>query len=520
MKKTISIMMMVAMLLCTASVLLQPAGAVVEGDWVTTRRANDYDDEQNYSTPAAGYEYTPDGFQTISPDYTNSTVYQQVHTRQAIDLKGNNDGQGHAIALTFTVLDYPYGGETDEDQWIAITLNSQEKANQGSVENGEGLCILIRQNVGGSVLEPGKAQAQYHYVDKDGKGFAAFTLPNITVPLNEEGKEIYSFTVTYDGTGYVFNLCGTETKDEYLNTLLDKVCADGAYLGITMHSGVSGATASMLISSFQGEVPFGDDRADPQPNVKNFAPIADSSTVEVNQPAVLWDSTCRDFDKIDLVGASYEVQENGTVKLTTQTLAPYLFMGVKSEISYEAADFPVIAILTKDCFANDGVIFYCAGSVLAAKEECSDSMELDSYSYGDGWALGIYDLSDDEAWAGRINAIRIGFGFSADDLTDEEYNNFKIAYYGAFRSEEEAVAYAEAYLTNLNGGELPTEQTTTEPEVNTTKAPDTDAPTTDDTDTKDVINDTEQPVGCKAYAAPIVALIAFFGAAYVIKKRG
>ena len=517
MKKMISTLVAIALLLGASAMLSISSSAVVEGDWITSRRANDYDDEQNYATPAAGYEYTPDGFKTISADYTNSTVYQQAHTKNKINLKGNNDDNGNAIELTFTILDYPYEGETGEDQWISITLNNQDKVNQGSVDNGEGLCILIRRNLGGNSLDPGKAQAQYHYVDKDGKGFTAFSLPNIEIPLDEEGHEIYTFTVKYDGTGYVFNLCGTETKDEYLNTLLDETCAEGAYLGITMHSGVSGATASMLISSFQGEVPFGEDSADPQHNVKNFAPIADSATVEANQPAVIWDSTCKDFNKIDLVGGSYEILDNGTVKLTTQTLAPYLFMGVKSEVSYEAADFPVIAILTKDCYANDGVIYYCAGGVLAAKEECSDSMELDTHSYGEGWALGIYDLSEDEAWAGRINAIRIGFGFSADDLTDEEYNNFKIAYYGAFRSEEEAVAYAEAYLTNLNGGEQPTEDPTTE--ADTTKAPDTEAPTTENTTTDEVSTDAEQAGGCKALAAPIVALLAFFGAAYVAKKK-
>lgn len=516
MKKTISALLVSLLLLSVMTALSVPAfAAEIDGDWVTSRRANDYDDEENYSHPAAGYEYTTEGFVTISPDYTNSTVYQQVHTRSKIDLKSNNDGNGHAITLTFTILEYPYAGETNEDQWIAITLNSEERANQGSVDNGEGLCILIRR----LSYDAGKAQAQYHYVDKDGKGFTAFALPDITVPVNEQGQETYTFSVTYDGTGYVFNLCGTETKDDHLNQVLNEKCPDGAYLGITMHSGVSDSKASMLISNFQGEVPYGDDRAEPQANVKNFAPIADSATVEANQPAVLWDSTLRDFDKMDVVGATLETQENGTVKLTTQTLAPYIFLGVKSEISYEASDFPYIAVLTKDCFANGGNIYYCAGKVLAAKQECYDTMDLDSYTYGDGWSLGIYDLSEDVDWVGRINAIRIGFQFSADDLTDEDYNNFAIGFYGAFRTEEEAIAYTEAYLIALNGGELPTEEPTTEQP--TTQAPKTE-PHTDDatTDAPEADTDPAETESCKALVAmPLITLIALIGTAFVSKKR-
>ncbi len=519
MKKTILALIVIMMLLSVFAMLAIPVTAAeIDGDWITSRRANDYDDEQNYSHPAAGYKYTTDGFVTVSPDYTNCTVYQQVHTRNKIDLQGNNDGNGNAISLTFTILEYPYAGETNEDQWIAITLNSEEKANQGSVDNGEGLCILIRR----LSYDPGKAQAQYHYVDKDGKGFSAFTLPDITVPVNEQGQEIYTFSMAYDGTNYIFNLCGTETKDEHLNQVLSEKCAEGAYLGVTMHSGVSDAKASMLISNFQGEIPFGDDSAEPQPNVKNFAPIADSSTVEANQPAVLWDSTCRDFDKMDTVGATLDIQENGTVKLTTQTLAPYIFMGVKSEISYEAAEFPYIAVLTKDCYADGGNIYYCAGKVLAAKQECYDTIDLDDYTYGDGWSLGIYDLSEDEDWVGRINAIRIGFHFTASDLTDEDYNNFTIGFYGAFRSEDEAIAYAEAYMMQLNDGELPTEEPTTERP--TTHAPESDP--AQQTTEKNENNqekqtaDTSETAGCKSLISmQIISILILLGCAVTVNKK-
>ena len=59
MKKTISALLVSLLLLSVMTALSVPAfAAEIDGDWVTSRRANDYGDEENYSHPAAGYEYT------------------------------------------------------------------------------------------------------------------------------------------------------------------------------------------------------------------------------------------------------------------------------------------------------------------------------------------------------------------------------------------------------------------------------------------------------------------------------
>ena len=522
MKRFLSVLLASLMVLSLAAAMVVSTSAALEGDWLSSRSANDYEDEGSYC-PAAGYHYDPVlGFVLDPPVYAKDTTpFVQMHTRNPLDLKANNDGNGNSVSVKVRVLEYAYDGGEGKDQWIAFTLNSQPMSTPGSTKYGEGLCILIR---GGGY---GSAQVQPFYVDDvTGKSFSpAAAFPSVEVPMNDQDQEEYTFTVKYVNGGYVYAVNGTEfVADEALNAHFDRVFAEGAYVGVICQTGVKDTKIQLAITEWQGDIPVGDDSADPEEDLRQKAEIADSATIEANMPAVLWDSTKRDFRKIAVTGGEYVVNEDGSVKITTQTVSPYVSFGIKSEVSYEAADFPYIAVLTRNCWANSGNVYYCAGDILAAENTYSENWDPTEFDYGNGWTMGIMDFSDytdDDAetnvggWEGRINSIRVGYDFAADDIANEEYNNFDIAFIGAFRSVEEATAYTQAWLTAKGYSA----DVVTEPE--TTKAPETNAPdATEAPSNEEVTTEAEKSGGCGSIvAAPIVALIAILGVAFVAKKK-
>ncbi len=523
MKRFLSVLLASLLVLSLAAAMVVSTSAALEGDWVSSRSGADYEDESSYC-PAAGYHYDPElGFVLDPPVYANDTTpFVQAHTRNPLDLKANNDGNGNSVSVKVRVLEYAYDGGENKDQWIAFTLNSQPMSTPGSVEYGEGLCILIR---GGGY---GSAQVQPFYVDKEtGKSFSpAAAFPQVEVPMNDQDQEEYTFTVKYVDGGYVYAVNGHEfVGDAALNAHFDRVFAEGAYVSVVCQTGVANTKISLAITEWQGDLPVGDDSADPEEDLREKAPIADSATIEANMPAVLWDSTCRDFRKISVSGGVYTVNEDdGAVKIKTETVSPYISFGVKSEVSYEAADFPYIAVLTRNCWANSGNVYYCAGPILTAENSYSENWDPTEFDYGNGWTMGIMDFSDynEDGWYGRINSLRIGYDFSAEDIADEEYNTFDVAFIGAFRSVEEAEAFTQAWLTSkgYTAEQVTTEETTTEEktEAPTTNAPETNAPTTD-AGTED---ETEAPAtkSCGAVvAAPVVALVALMGVAFVAKKK-
>ena len=523
MKRFLSVLLASLMVLALAAACVFSTSAALEGDWVTSRSGSDYEDEGSYC-PAPGYHYDPAiGFVMDPPVYAKETTpFVQAHLKNALDLKADNDGQGNSVNLKFTVLEYAYDGGENKDQWICLTLNTQPRSTPGSVDYGEGLCILIR---GGGY---GSAQVQPFYVDKGGKNFAPATaFPTVDVPMNDKDQEEYTFTVKYTNGGYVFAVNGYEfVADASLNAHFEEVFAEGAYVGLLCQTGVADSKISLAITEWQGDLPVGDDSADPEEDLREKAPIADSATIEANMPAVLWDTTMRDFRKISLSGGEYAINEDGSVKINIQTVSPYISFGIKSEVSYEAADFPYVVVLTRNCMANSGNVYYCAGPILTAENSYSENWTIDDYTYPDGWALGIMDFSDynEDGWYGRINSIRVGFDFSADDIADEEFNNFDVAFIGAFRSVEEAQAFTTAWLTAKGyGAEQETEAETeakTEAETEAKTEAETEAKTEAKTEEATTEATAEKKSNCNSIvAAPVVAFIAILGVAFVAKKK-
>ncbi len=515
MKKLMTVLLALCMVISTMTALATTtsAASIVEGDFITTRSADGYEDEDDY-VPAAGYKYTLDGFQVISPDFTNCAPYVQVNTKKPYNLKDNNaDGNGNALSVKFTVTEYAYG---NCDHWISITLNSEDKVAQGNTNYGSGLCILLRG------FGDGTALGEPHYCDQDNNLFVRFVDGNVHPTLNEEGQEEYSFSIRHDGTDYVMNLCGTEFTDPTgnLNRILDEKCADGAYLGITLMTQEIETPASFLITEFQGSIPYGEDSAEPEPNMVKVAELVDSSTVPAGQPAIKWDSKMEQYDKVKLSNADYTFQENGLTTIIANGASPYINFNLNMDYTYEASDFPYVAILYKNCFAESGRCYYMAGKNLGVGAENLMDFDIDEISLGEGWGMSIVDLTDDPDWEGNMNGLRIDF--LEIDYTDDACKSFDLAYFAAFRTVEDAEKYAEDYLIALLG-ELPeTEPPTTEEP--TTAAPETDSSDVNDTETNATGSESEtDPAAansCKSMIAmPVITLVAFIGAALVAKKR-
>ena len=513
MKKLMTLLLSLAMVACMATLLAPPASAIVEGDWVTSRAADDYQDEESYR-PACGYEYVMDqGLMLISADYTNNTPYTHVHTKKPYDLKAKNaDGKGNSVSVQFTVLDFAYGGENDDkDHWVCFSLHSKEIYAPGQTGYGEGVSVLVRG------AGKGTAIAQFFSLD-DNNGWKLFSEMAIKIPVNEQGQEVYTFEVRHDDWGYTFYLCGQEFYDagKTADSVLDTYCKDGAYVGMSFYTGVTGSPIEICVNEFQGEVPFGEDSMPPEDNVNNFAPIADSATVPAGQPAAIWDSKMEQFGRFNGSNLDFATNEDGTINLTAKVESGYVIFSPKSTVSYEAKDFPVIVVLTKNCSAEMGKFYYSAGDVMGAQPNCSCEFLLDEVKYNDGWCLGVLDLTDDVDWQGRINMIRCDF--SGIDYTDPEVNSFDVAYIAAFRTLEDAKAYTEAYLYDLlgvdPGGDIvTTEKDTTVEEENPTQSEseDSEQPTT---------SAPEENKGCgSVIAMPLLALFTVIGIASIAKKE-
>ncbi len=528
MKRILSVLLVTLMVLSLAAACVFTTSAALEGDWDTARSASDYDDEGSYC-PAPGYHYDAElGFVIDPPVYAKeNTPFVQLHTKKPVNLKANNDGNGNSVSLELTVLDYAYDGGENKDQWICFTLNSQPIASPPNSEYGEGLCILIRG------AGTGAAQVQPFYLDTQGKNFAAITgFPTVEVPFNDNDQEVYTFEVKYDETGYTFAVNGHWfAADEYLNGILDRACADGAYVDVLCQTGVVDSSIKLAITKWQGDLPVGDDSKDPEEDLREKAPIADSATIEANMPAVLWDSTLRDFRKISVAGAQYEINEvDGSVHFQIESQSPYISFGIKSEVSYEAKDFPYIAVLTRNCWANQGNVYYCAGGILSAENNYSENWDIEDTNYDGGWSLGIMDFSDyndddpdyEAGWEGRINSIRVGFDFNADDIADEECNNFDVAFIGAFRSPEEAYAFTQAWLTakGYSAEEVTTEEPTTPEETTADPESDPADETTAPADEQTTEPEEKPASKCSSIVAlPVVAIVATLGLAFVAKKK-
>ena len=531
MKKLICLAIAAIMILSMIPVMAISTSAAVDGDWAVYRDYDTYAMEQEGEVviPAPGYDYTSEGFSTISPDYSNYTPKFTVQTKEAQSLK---DG----IFLEFRVDDYPYGGEDGKaDHWLSFNLSDKENVAPGDIDFGNNWLCLIRGAGAGAAECQSFVTTQT--TDEAVGSFSHKGNVAIEVPMDENDREVYTLEITHDGSQYDIKVCGVSVSGcADITAKLNEWNENGEfYVGITVHAGVKDASAAITVTKFgtsadEATTPVGTDSAEPEDNRLVFGDLIDPATVPENTPALMWDATKQTF-KNDPQGADLKLVAQGDDSYHLQATgpAPYFQWSIKSELTYNQSDFPVFAMLMKDFWGDQGGIYYCSGDIMSARDDYVVRWSIFDEGcqfYGDDeeYILVVVDMADlgliDETNAGRINSIRPFF--TVTDTSDLDICQWDLCYMGYFRSIEEAQAYTAARLSMDAATEPPTEEKTEAPTDAETEAPETEAPTAapEAGDTTAAPDETEAPKeGCgSVIGMGAVAILAAAAAAVALKK--
>lgn len=529
MRKILAVLVAAVMVLAMLPVMaVTTSAADVDGDWDTFRNGEEYTpahEEEGYK-PAPGYRYTDEGFSTVPADYTNTSPYFNVMTKEKQSLK---DG----FYVEMRVDEYSYTG----DHWIGFSVWSSQELAPGNTNYGSGWLGMARVPGNGGSGQLDNAITMKKSDDAAGY-FNYLTGTTITPKVDGEGREIYTMEITHDGSRYNISICGvTVPNSDSITTLLNELDANGDfYVGLTMYSGEKNGKAGLTILKYgtsedDAETPIGSDRKDPEPNINVIAEIADPSTVEENQPALIYDANLYNAPS----GANFEASALGdnAFRIEATASAIYFNWNVKKSLSYDAKDFPVVAIMLRSYDSTGGTCYYSAGDVMSA-----DPNHMISWGLWDSGALeletddGFYnmtliDLTD--MWEGRVNAVR--FDFAEIDVTDEDYASFDICWAGVFRSVEEAQAYTRAWATEkgiadaeIVETEEPETEEATDDELETplaqTEAP-TETPATNGesngTDAETKVE--EKKGGCGSVIGSVAVLMTAAAAAVALKKK-
>ncbi len=536
MRKILAVLVAAVMVLSMIPVMAVTSSAVdVEGDWITCRSANDYDEEQELGTykPAPGYEYTNEGFQTIGADYTNTMPYFHVMSREAQSLK---DG----IYLEMRVDDFDYNG------WISFTIwDSSNFSILDTDGYGSGWSSLISASGNGNpasvvsdiVLEDGNDIGEQSFMTELGKTSA-------TPTLDKNGQEVYTLEVSYDGSQYNILICGELVAGSaQITELFDKLSPTGDfYIGMAMFSATTGGSAGLSILNYgtsksEATPPIGTDSAEPEANANVFADMMPADGVEANKPAILYNAA--EYSVPQVANADVSALGDNAYRFTSRTEDLYFRWIISPKVSYDAADFPVVAFMVRSYDASGGAVYYCSGDRMSATAEYMTAWGLwdeGSMEFKDEndvyYNMVVVDLTDQ--WSDRINLIR--FDFFGLDVSDEDYASFDFCWAGTFRSAEEAQAYTAAWAAENNLGNAETEastepetqesgdteenvggdEATKDPEDNGTAAPGdegTKAPEGVDTKAE------EKKGGCGSVIGSCAVLASAMAAAFVLKKK-
>lgn len=474
MKKILSTLLVAAMLLSLVIVASVPVAAV-DGQWTVygpaSQYAEDYDGDPR-SVP--GYEYTEDGLHMIPANWSTSSPWALIQTKEPVDLK---DG----VYMSVRIDDFTY---TAGDRWFNINIWDSQMIEPPVAGFGEGVQTIIR------TTDDGKVSLVNGWYTEN---FTDCGSSNMTEEKNlttEDGKVILNLTVTWDGSTYAVDINGAAAPEKIITYMNEKYGENSeAYIGFCAQNSEKGGTIEATVLKFgtseaDATIPMGDDKMDPIDNSVTYAEIADPSTVPEGQPAIFMNANKADSDIKSTPKPSGNIilSVNDDYSIHAVFGTPAGDAGtwyVKNDVSYSIKDFPVVLYLTKnfctcgvdECFALESSNLYImSGDVIAPADKyrvIQVDMCYDPYVIGDDTYLYFYnDFSDEYASFevdGRINGVRLDFG--GVDINTPGANAFDLMFVAFFRTVDEAEAYVESYLTNLgwSEGEETTAPAETEP---------------------------------------------------------
>ncbi len=513
------------------------------GFWTVYRDPDDYKADAEYYKPSPAYKYTSEGFQLTSADYTNMTPKWTVQTSQPQDLT-----QGFYMQVRIDEFSYKGTGDTPADEWISFSISDRPLVAHGNTVHGNNWLSLVRGAGDGNASLQSFVTEQT--TETSNGGFFHKGDVNTEVPMDEDGKEIYTFEVVYDGTNYDIKINGVSLLGAADYTTAIKGYEE-CYIGFTFHSGVKDGVASATIlkqgtSASDATTPDGTDEGEAEDNILNFADPTDINTIPANTPALMWNAEKQSFKGDPNANASSMVltpTANNTYHCQSTGGASYFMWGIKADMTINAPDAPIYAMLMKDYMGNDGMIRYATGDVMSADDTHMTGWSLyddNARMYGENeeYSLVIVDFSAEGVgldWEGRINSIRTEF---ATDPGDEEYSQWEVCYIGMFRTIEEAYVYTENLLKTYGidpDATVEETQAPTDPADEETQAPTTDnggegetkdnagegetSGTTNAPTTGDDKGDDKADEGCASVIGMSAVILMAAAAAVVLKKK-
>ncbi len=475
MKKILSIVITLTLLLSALSISAIPASAAEGGDWAVIKTAAelqpDYSDAPgSYS----GYEYTDDGFHTIpTTGWANTAPHVSIQTKEKYDLK-------KGIYLQIRIDDFTYLS----DKWFNFHVWDSVGINPGSTDPkfGSGVQTLVRPSDGSinnDINLPGEVSTVEWYYDEFTRSLdESSTMVDDQNLTTNDGKPILTLVITWDGFEYNMTINGAKACDDILYYMNDKWGGNDseAYIGFNFQNANKGGTAECTILKFgtseeDAKTPAGTDRVEPIDNTVEYAPIADPSTVAENMPAILMTG---DPDNSDVrntpasaAGATSSINADGSIHVVATEYLGVIAVSafnVDEDVSYNIADFPYVVALTRnycscgignsECLLNESVNCYipCGDQLAPAAASWIEAIPAHSVAYkaADGANYTIFGVNALERMGelpeGRINMVRFDTpSVSLDEETSTD--EFDVMFVAFFRSEAEALAYMENYAS-------------------------------------------------------------------------
>ena len=455
MKKFLSLALVLTMILALiAAMNVSVLAAFGEGEWdVYTKRGQYKDPDNPDKKPIPGYEYTTDGLHMIPADWSESTPWGIFQTKEQVDLR-----QG--VYMEVRIDNFTYSG----DKWFAFNI-WEEKIDEFPYEDDKqalGFEALMRPDAEKKVSGIQFNSHTEAGMSTDTSSTGSGRLEN---KFDENGCPILTLQISWDeGTGYAFTFNGYTLDTNYskmITDFFDGENNDGcAYISFSLQNGTKGGTAECTVLKFgtspeNCSTPIGTDRAEPIDNKIVIADIADPDSVPMGEPAIFVNGSVTYSDLLakprSTNNSTITIGDDDSINLMTSTSWASISMSIDHDVSYDAADFPVMMIIVRnmctcvweygepycECVETPKVIVM-AGDVIAEDSQHSlgavTYMSEPFYDSEDNMYVNYFvDWSD---YSGRINGFR--FDLQGMKTSEEGRNNFDICNITFFRDYDDA----------------------------------------------------------------------------------